>query len=92
MERRVMPTNHFSTRPLYLQLRDALAERVAAGEWKPGERSAVTKPACALDTDRRSGVGARLADVVARRGRGRKEKLPCSRRAVRPGAPRRAME
>ena len=31
-----MPTNHFSTRPLYLQLRDALAERVAAGEWKPG--------------------------------------------------------
>jgi GntR family transcriptional regulator len=31
-----MPTSHFSTRPLYLQLRDALAERVAAGEWKPG--------------------------------------------------------
>ncbi len=24
------------TRPLYLQLRDALAERVASGEWKPG--------------------------------------------------------
>ena len=32
----VMPTNHFSTRPLYLQLRDALAERVAGGEWRPG--------------------------------------------------------
>ena len=31
-----MPTNHFSTRPLYLQLRDALAERVAGGEWRPG--------------------------------------------------------
>ncbi len=26
----------FSTRPLYLQLRDALAERIAQGEWKPG--------------------------------------------------------
>src|SRR4051812_41587123 len=34
--RSVMPTNHFSTRPLYLQLRDALAERVAGGEWRPG--------------------------------------------------------
>ena len=31
-----MTSGHFSTRPLYLQLRDALAERVAAGEWKPG--------------------------------------------------------
>jgi GntR family transcriptional regulator len=31
-----MASSHFSTRPLYLQLRDALAERVAAGEWKPG--------------------------------------------------------
>jgi GntR family transcriptional regulator len=31
-----MPSSHFSTRPLYLQLRDALAERVAAGEWQPG--------------------------------------------------------
>jgi GntR family transcriptional regulator len=26
----------FSTRPLYLQVRDALAERIAGGEWKPG--------------------------------------------------------
>jgi GntR family transcriptional regulator len=26
----------FSTRPLYLQLHDALAERVASGQWKPG--------------------------------------------------------
>lgn len=25
-----------STRPLYLQLRDVLAERIATGEWKPG--------------------------------------------------------
>jgi len=25
----------FSTRPLYLQVRDALAERIASGEWKP---------------------------------------------------------
>jgi GntR family transcriptional regulator len=31
-----MASTYFSTRPLYLQLRDALAERVAAGEWKPG--------------------------------------------------------
>ena len=29
-------TSRFSTRPLYLQVRDALAERVAGGEWKPG--------------------------------------------------------
>jgi GntR family transcriptional regulator len=28
-------SSRFSTRPLYLQVRDALAERVAAGEWKP---------------------------------------------------------
>jgi GntR family transcriptional regulator len=27
----------FLTRPLYLQLRDALAERIASGEWKPGD-------------------------------------------------------
>ena len=31
-----MPSKHFSTRPLYLQLRDALAERVATREWQPG--------------------------------------------------------
>lgn len=30
------PTSRFSTRPLYLQVRDALATRVATGEWKPG--------------------------------------------------------
>ena len=29
-------TSRFSTKPLYLQVRDALAERVATGEWKPG--------------------------------------------------------
>jgi GntR family transcriptional regulator len=34
---RMLPTTtRFSTRPLYLQLRDALAERIAQGEWKPG--------------------------------------------------------
>lgn len=27
--------SRFSNRPLYLQVRDALAERIAAGEWKP---------------------------------------------------------
>ena len=27
---------HFSTRPLYLQVRDALAERIARREWQPG--------------------------------------------------------
>src|SRR5258705_7088602 len=27
--------SRFSNRPLYLQLRDALAERIASGEWKP---------------------------------------------------------
>ena len=30
-----MPERFF-TQPLYLQLRDALAERIARGEWKPG--------------------------------------------------------
>ena len=29
-------TSRFSTRPFYLQVRDALAERIAGGEWKPG--------------------------------------------------------
>lgn len=33
---RTLPTTRFSTRPLYLQLRDALAERISQGEWKPG--------------------------------------------------------
>jgi GntR family transcriptional regulator len=33
---RMMATGRFSNRPLYLQLRDALAERIATGEWKPG--------------------------------------------------------
>jgi GntR family transcriptional regulator len=28
-------TNRFSNRPLYLQVRDAVAERIAAGQWKP---------------------------------------------------------
>src|SRR5882757_2484915 len=27
--------SRFSNRPLYLQLRDALADRIASGEWKP---------------------------------------------------------
>jgi GntR family transcriptional regulator len=31
-----MATSPISTRPLYVQLRDALAERIAAGTWKPG--------------------------------------------------------
>src|SRR5690349_10497376 len=26
----------FSTRPLYLQVRDLLASRIAAGDWRPG--------------------------------------------------------
>jgi GntR family transcriptional regulator len=29
--------NRFLTRPLYLQVRDALIERIATGQWKPGE-------------------------------------------------------
>jgi GntR family transcriptional regulator len=33
---RMMASGRFSNRPLYLQLRDALAERIASGEWKPG--------------------------------------------------------
>ena len=32
---RSMTTSRFSTRPLYLQVRDALASRIASGEWKP---------------------------------------------------------
>lgn len=31
-----MALNGLSTRPLYLQVRDALAERIAKGDWKPG--------------------------------------------------------
>lgn len=31
-----MTSKQLSTRPLYLQLRDALAERVSSGHWKPG--------------------------------------------------------
>ena len=34
-----IPTSRFSARPLYLQARDAIAQRIAAGEWKP--RSAI---------------------------------------------------
>jgi GntR family transcriptional regulator len=33
---RIMSWGRFSNRPLYLQLRDALAERIAGGQWKPG--------------------------------------------------------
>ena len=29
-------TSRFSTRPLYLQVRDALAARIATGDWQPG--------------------------------------------------------
>jgi GntR family transcriptional regulator len=32
---RAINPNRFSTRPLYLQVRDALATRIASGEWKP---------------------------------------------------------
>ena len=31
-----MASYSFSTRPLYLQLRDALAERIATRQWQPG--------------------------------------------------------
>ncbi len=31
-----MTANRFTTRPLYLQLRDALAERISSGNWRPG--------------------------------------------------------
>jgi GntR family transcriptional regulator len=33
---RMATSTRFSTKPLYLQLRDALAERISAGAWKPG--------------------------------------------------------
>ena len=32
----IMSSSRFANRPLYLQLRDALAERIAGGQWKPG--------------------------------------------------------
>lgn len=32
---RIIGPGRFSTRPLYLQVRDALASRIAMGEWKP---------------------------------------------------------
>jgi GntR family transcriptional regulator len=32
----IVSSGRFLNRPLYLQLRDALAERIAGGEWKPG--------------------------------------------------------
>jgi GntR family transcriptional regulator len=35
LSNRMMGATRFSTRPLYLQVRDALAARIAMGEWKP---------------------------------------------------------
>jgi GntR family transcriptional regulator len=35
-DRMMSSTTRFSTKPLYLQLRDALAERISSGEWRPG--------------------------------------------------------
>jgi GntR family transcriptional regulator len=35
-DRTVPVQGKFMNRPLYLQLRDALAERIAQGEWRPG--------------------------------------------------------
>lgn len=35
LSNRPVMTSRFSTRPLYLQVRDALANRIATGEWKP---------------------------------------------------------
>jgi GntR family transcriptional regulator len=31
----VLTTNRFATRPLYLQVRDVIAQRIASGQWKP---------------------------------------------------------
>lgn len=35
LSNRMVGSTRFSTRPLYLQVRDALAARIAMGEWKP---------------------------------------------------------
>jgi len=35
LSNKMMGTTRFATRPLYLQVRDALAARIAVGEWKP---------------------------------------------------------
>src|SRR5262245_62185849 len=35
LSNRMIGATRFSTRPLYLQVRDALAARIAMGEWKP---------------------------------------------------------
>jgi GntR family transcriptional regulator len=35
-DRITSPLGKFANRPLYLQLRDALAERIAGGNWRPG--------------------------------------------------------
>ena len=32
----IMASHAFSTKPLYVQVRDALAERIATGQWKSG--------------------------------------------------------
>ena len=32
-----MTENRFLIRPLHVQVRDALAQRIATGEWKPGD-------------------------------------------------------
>src|SRR5512134_1810140 len=35
LSNRMIGPGRFATRPLYLQVRDALASRIAMGEWKP---------------------------------------------------------
>jgi GntR family transcriptional regulator len=66
----------FSKRPLYLQVRDRLAQRIARGEWKPGsmlpsEDELAREVGVSIGTMRKALDGLEEARLVLRRqGRG----------------------
>jgi GntR family transcriptional regulator len=67
-----MSANNFSGRPLYLQLRDVLAERIAAGEWKsgaplPNETELAEAFGVGVDSMRRALQALEREGVLARR-------------------------
>jgi GntR family transcriptional regulator len=67
-----MSANRFSGRPVYLQLRDVLAERIAGGEWQvgaplPNETELARAFGVGVDTMRRALQALEREGVLARR-------------------------
>jgi len=67
MQQLTHTNNGFNTRPLYMQLRDNLADKISKGEWKPGHQLP-NEHDLAVDFGVSSGTMRKALDMLEREG------------------------